>query len=81
MRTKDEMAEMAGNLMMRAKTVYHLGPYHATALAPESDRSAREPRLIHYITLDWIIFGTGFDLALHANQGRNGRNDREPIDS
>jgi hypothetical protein len=23
-----------------------------------------------YIALDWIIFGSGVDLALHANQGR-----------
>jgi hypothetical protein len=30
--------------------------------------------------LDWIVFGTGLDLALHENQGRISRNSRESID-
>ena len=33
-----------------------------------------------YIALDWIIFGSGVDLALHADQGRISRNGRKSID-
>ena len=37
-------------------------------------------RLELYVALDWIFFGLGFDLALHANQGRISRNGQESID-
>ena len=33
-----------------------------------------------YIALDWIIFGSGADLTLHANLGRMSRNSRKSID-
>ena len=79
MRTEFELTELAGNLLTREHPAYRqLGPSHATVHSQASDQSDREPRLSHGFGLDrlWNMF----DLALHANRGRNDRTGREYID-
>ena len=79
MRTKDESAEMAENpLMPESPDFCTLGlatPRHKRKNPIEVSKSFGL-----YIAVDWIIFGTGVDLALLANQGRISRNGRESID-
>ena len=78
-RTKDEAAEMAGNLLIPE----YLDFCTSSLAAPQHKR--KHSIKVHdsqglYITLDWIIFRSGVDRALHANQGRISRNCRKYVD-
>ena len=70
---------MAGNpLIPECLDLYTLG-----LTTPRHKRKhlikVSESRGLH-IALDWIIFGPGADLALHANLGRMSQNGRKSID-
>ena len=67
------MTEMAGSPLIRVHPVScHRGPSHTGANAQESGTWLVSR--VRHNHMDWIIFGTGFDLAFHANRGRNDRN-------
>jgi hypothetical protein len=73
------MTYMAGNLCIRVYSdFFDLRSYHLTAQVYASNGSSREQRVTNF--LNWIIFGTYFYIAVHANRGRNDRNGRDSTD-
>ena len=78
-RTKDEAAEMAGNLLIPEcldfSTSSRATPRHNCkhpVKVPESQWL--------FFASNWIIFGLDADLALHTNLGRMSQNGRKYID-
>ena len=70
MRTEAEASEMLGNLLILGDPDYrHLRLSNAIPLLkhPIEFVGSRGCN----ISLDWIIFGTCFEIALHATRGRN----------